>query len=248
MLRPYPSEQEFQKDEAAEAEIAWLQQIVGEIRRIRAEMEVPHQKKVVALLSGGNDRIRAWAKRNAPYIVGLARLSSLTWLPAGEPDPEAVVAIVDELRVLLPMKDLVERDAELRRIAKTLEELDEQLAKNTAKLANPRFLGARSSDRGGTRAQTPRQRQAGIYRVANPKAASREPCKLAAGSWGQMSRGAVITVCILCTLILEGLVSLDSKTASQLMNYSVKHRPKLVDGLFCGGYRTHKNTYVRHSF
>jgi valyl-tRNA synthetase len=140
MLRPYPSEQEFQNDEAAEAEIAWLKRIVGEIRRIRAEMEVPHQKKVLALLSGGNDSIRVWVARNAPYIISLARLSSLTWLPAGKPDPEAAVAILDELRILLPMKDLVERDAELRRIAKTLEELDAQLAKSTAKLANPDFL------------------------------------------------------------------------------------------------------------
>src|SRR5438132_2131543 len=120
--------------------MAWLKRIVGEIRRIRAEMQVPHQKKVVALLSGGNDSIQVWAARNAPYIISLTRLSSLTWLPAGEPDPEAAVAILDELRILLPVKDLVERDAELRRITKTLEELDAQLAKSTAKLANPDFL------------------------------------------------------------------------------------------------------------
>jgi valyl-tRNA synthetase len=140
MVRPYPNEHEFQIDEAAEAEIAWLQRIVGEIRRIRAEMEVPHQKKVVALLSGGNEQIRVWAARHGSSIVSLARLSSLEWLPAGKPDPEAAIAIVDEVRILLPMKDLVERDAELRRITKTLEELDRQLAKSIAKLANPDFL------------------------------------------------------------------------------------------------------------
>jgi valyl-tRNA synthetase len=140
MLQSYPDEADYPVDEEAEAEILWLQKAIGEIRRIRHEMNVPPGKAVPALAAGGSERTHSWLSCNRPFFLRLARLSSIELIQPGATEPESAVAIVDDLRLLLPLHGLVERDAEILRLSKQAEELTLQRAKSRAKLDNPDFV------------------------------------------------------------------------------------------------------------
>lgn len=139
MLRPLPQEGGHRPDDDAEQEVGWLQKMVIEIRRIRAEMDVPYRKQVALFLSGGDDRVRDWVARNRGFIVSLGKLSSVEWLAPGAGEPESAVAVVGDLRLLIPMEDLIDREAELKRLSREIEALNSQLAKSRAKLENPSF-------------------------------------------------------------------------------------------------------------
>src|SRR5690606_37824054 len=70
----------------------------------------------------------------------LGRLESITWLEAGEQAPEAAIALVGEMKVLVPMAGLIDKDAELARIDKQRNKLRSDLERARNKLANPNFV------------------------------------------------------------------------------------------------------------
>src|SRR5690606_8900986 len=68
------------------------------------------------------------------------RWESIPWLEAGEQAPEAAIALVGEMKVLVPMPGLIDKHAELARRDKQRNKLrsDPERARN--KPANPNFV------------------------------------------------------------------------------------------------------------
>jgi len=79
-------------------------------------------------------------EENRNFLSRLARLASLTILPAGEKGPVSVTKIVEGAELLIPMADLVNKEAELERLAKELLKLDVEIEKIQTKLANEGFV------------------------------------------------------------------------------------------------------------
>ena len=61
-------------------------------------------------------------------------------LPAGAPEPESAVALLGELRILVPMAGLIDVAAEAARLEKRIAKLGEDLGRTERKLANPSFV------------------------------------------------------------------------------------------------------------
>jgi valyl-tRNA synthetase len=140
MLQAYPQVDESQKDAAAEADIAWIKAVILGVRRIRAEMDIAPGKLLPVYFSNGNasDAQRLQAHRS--FLTTLARLESITWLSAEEAEPESAMSLVGELKVLIPLAGLIDKDAELKRLDKEMEKIRKDLAKISGKLENPNFL------------------------------------------------------------------------------------------------------------
>jgi valyl-tRNA synthetase len=140
MLQPYPQPQADKIDKQAEAEIEWIKQFVLGVRRIRAEMDIAPNKPLPVLLQNGSaDDEQKWQTHEG-FITHLARLENVTWLEANrEEAPESAIALVGEMRVLIPLAGLIDVEAELKRLNKEMEKLKKELAKCTAKLNNPKF-------------------------------------------------------------------------------------------------------------
>jgi len=140
MLQAYPQPQADKIDRQAEAEIEWIKQFVLGVRRIRAEMDIAPNKPLPVLLQNGSaDDEQKWQTHEG-FITHLARLDNVTWLEANRDDaPESAIALVGEMRVLIPLAGLIDVEAELKRLNKEMEKLKKELAKCTAKLNNPKF-------------------------------------------------------------------------------------------------------------
>ncbi|MFO1351504.1 MAG: valine--tRNA ligase, partial [Gammaproteobacteria bacterium] len=139
--QPYPASDAAKIDAAAEADIGWLQQFLLGVRRIRAEMNIAPGKALPVLLANGNDQDRVRARENNDFLLTLGRLDSITWLKTGEAEPDSAIALVGDLRILIPMAGLIDKTAELARLAKEIDKFKNDLNRGEAKLVDPNFTG-----------------------------------------------------------------------------------------------------------
>ena len=110
------------------------------IRRIRGEMNIKPSKRLPVLLQNGNEQDAANLENNRHYLDTLARLESITWLTADQDAPESATALVGEMKVLIPMAGLIDKEAELSRLDKELAKRQKELERITGKLSNASFV------------------------------------------------------------------------------------------------------------
>ncbi|MGV6817424.1 MAG: valine--tRNA ligase [Thiotrichales bacterium] len=138
-LQPYPISQEEQIDELAEGDIEWLKQLVMGVRRIRAEMNLGPGKMLPVLFSDWSESDQDRFERNADFIIQLAKIESPVWLASTDDAPEAAMALAGEMKILIPLAGLIDRDAELERLQKEINKVNGNLEKTQARLENPNF-------------------------------------------------------------------------------------------------------------
>ena len=140
MLQPYPKADQAAIDKAANADIEWLKDVIVGVRNIRGEMNIPPGKELTVLLKNGDDTDKSRLELNAPFLRKLAKLGDITWLSAGQDAPVAATALVGNLEILVPMAGLIDQDAELSRLAKEIEKLEQDLTRIQGKLSNASFV------------------------------------------------------------------------------------------------------------
>ncbi|HEB54742.1 MAG TPA: valine--tRNA ligase [Gammaproteobacteria bacterium] len=140
MLQPYPQTDEALIDPQALAEIEWLKTFVLGVRKIRSSMDIKPGKPLPVLLQNGDERDRQLLEANIPYLKTLARIGSIQWLKNGEDAPESATALVGEMKVLIPMAGLIDKDAELARLGKEIERLEKDMVRTEGKLGNEKFV------------------------------------------------------------------------------------------------------------
>jgi len=139
MLRPYPEADKAKIDEKAMLHIEWVKQFILGVRRIRAEMNIAPGKLLPVLLENGDNADKQKLEEHQTIITRLARLDNITWLESDETAPESAMALVGEMRILIPLAGLIDKEAELKRLAKEIEKVRKDWDKSNAKLNNPKF-------------------------------------------------------------------------------------------------------------
>jgi valyl-tRNA synthetase len=139
MHQRYPEPDNSPTDTAATEEMEWVKQFVLGVRKIRSGMNIDPRKPLPVLLQNGGTADRERLERNRHYVVSLGRLASVDWLENREA-PESATALVGEMKVLIPMAGLIDKDAELARLAKELERKRGELQRTESKLANAGFV------------------------------------------------------------------------------------------------------------
>jgi valyl-tRNA synthetase len=140
MLQAYPAADENWIDPESTAEMEWVMNIILGVRRIRGEMNIAPGKPLPILVQNGSEQDRIWLNRNQEFIVKLARLETVTWLSESDAAPESATALVGEMKVLIPMKGLIDKDAELARLEKEIQRLSKDLPRIEGKLNDSSFL------------------------------------------------------------------------------------------------------------
>ncbi|WP_370051836.1 valine--tRNA ligase [Neptunomonas sp.] len=140
MLQPYPIADLSKRDEQAESDIDWLKGVIVGIRNIRGEMNISPAKDLDILISNGSAEDQRRLEENRTFLTKLAKLSSITWLNAGDEAPMSATQLVGEMEVLVPMAGLIDKDAELARLKKEMEKLGKDVARVEGKLNNAKFM------------------------------------------------------------------------------------------------------------
>ncbi len=140
MLQDWPQAAAAEENADVLDTIAWMQEFISGIRRTRAEMNVAPGRPVPVLLEDWNATDQQRFEQTEVWIQSLAKPESIHWVAAGEPIPDAATALVGSMRLLIPMADLIDPDAERQRLQKELKKLDGVLQTARAKLDNQQFL------------------------------------------------------------------------------------------------------------
>ncbi|MCG5535444.1 valine--tRNA ligase [Ectothiorhodospira mobilis] len=140
MHRPYPAADPALQEAEAEREIEWVKQFILGMRRIRAEMDIPPGRPVPVVLSqwSANDQARLEASQG--FIDFLGKPESITWLEPGGEEPESALALVGEMRLLIPLAGLIDKDAEITRLEKEVAKVQKNLDQCRGRLDNPSFV------------------------------------------------------------------------------------------------------------
>ena len=140
MLRPYPEADPDLSDSEAEAELEWVMQFILGIRQIRGEMDISPGKSLPVLLEQSTERDRLFAERNNLLLKRVGRVESVHPLGDGEEAPASATALLNNMRLLVPMAGLIDVAAEKSRLGKQRDKADTDLSKALAKLANESFV------------------------------------------------------------------------------------------------------------
>ena len=92
------------------------------------------------LLRNGDNKDKNRLEANAQYLKKLAKLSDIRFLSTDEAAPVAFAALVGDLEILVPMAGLIDKDAELARLAKEIDKLEKDVARLEGKLSNRGFV------------------------------------------------------------------------------------------------------------
>lgn len=140
MLAPYPPVDVDQIDDRAVEEVNWIKGFVLAIRHVRGQVGIAPSKRVHLLLRRGSPLDRARVQKNAPYLKPLARIDSVAWLDGTAKVPESATALLGELELFLPLAEVIDRNAETKRLARVITQRRQELARAQGKLATPSFV------------------------------------------------------------------------------------------------------------
>jgi valyl-tRNA synthetase len=125
-------------DEAAEAEIGWVIDLVTAIRSVRAEMNIAPSTLTALVLAGTSDETRQRAPRWSDVIKRMARLSEISFADRA---PEGAVQLLVRGEVAaLPLKGVIDFAAEKARLDKELAKAEADITRVDAKLSNEKFV------------------------------------------------------------------------------------------------------------
>lgn len=140
MLQPYPVVDESKVDQQAVAEIEWAKAFIVGIRTIRSEMDIKPSQVLDILLQNWTENDKALFANSEAFARFLAKIGTVTWLDANATAPESATALVGEMRILIPLAGLIDKDAEIARLSKEIEKIQKNLIGVESRLNNPAFV------------------------------------------------------------------------------------------------------------
>ncbi len=141
MLQPYPDYDEQFVHPQSVAEMRWVMDFISGVRQIRSGMDIAPGKPLPILLANASEADRQKLADNHHYLEFLARTQSIDVLTNADDAPESATALVGEMKVLVPMAGLIDKEAEIARLSKEIEKKEKDVERGDAKLANPQFVG-----------------------------------------------------------------------------------------------------------
>ena len=139
MQRPYPSPDSNKVDEKAVSDLEWVKTFVMGVRRIRSEMDIAPGKALPVLIQNFSESDKALFTENEGFVTTLAKLDSVEWL-TDDQAPESATALVGDMKILIPLAGLIDKDAEIARLEKEIGKISANLEKSEAKMNNASFV------------------------------------------------------------------------------------------------------------
>jgi len=137
IIAPWPMRDEARLDAAAEAHMGLLMDLIRGIRAVRAEYNVQAGKRIAAAIVTGEGAATEILQARRAVLVFLARLDeeALHIVPSSEPLTQTASVVVGDVVAYLPLTGMVDIEAEVARLQKSLENLEGRIAGSQARLA-----------------------------------------------------------------------------------------------------------------
>ncbi|MBS1050924.1 valine--tRNA ligase [Gluconobacter japonicus] len=135
----WPEAMVVQEADEARTELDWVVRLIGEIRTVRSEMNIPPSQKAPLIFRDVSPENLARAKTWEEAIGRMARVSEVDVL-TGDIPRNAAQIVLDEATIFIPLEGLIDLDAERARLAKEISKNEGEIVKVRRKLDNADFV------------------------------------------------------------------------------------------------------------
>ena len=136
----FPVEDDFDDDKNALDDIAFIKEFATTVRNLRAEMKVAPSVKLAPMMRGANENEIRCATDNFMFIENLANIEPVKFVNEGEELPPCVAKPLNKAEILLAMKELVNKEEEIKRLNGMIEKLEANIKSAKSKLSNEAFV------------------------------------------------------------------------------------------------------------
>ena len=136
----FPQESDFDEDKKAEADINFIKDVATTIRNLRAEMKVSPSVKLAPMMRGASAVEQACAQDNFAFMENLANIEMIKFVADNEFLPPCTSKPLGNAEILIPMKDLVNKEEEIKRLQGMIDKLVANIKSGESKLSNEAFV------------------------------------------------------------------------------------------------------------
>ncbi|MBW2276725.1 MAG: valine--tRNA ligase [Deltaproteobacteria bacterium] len=137
----FPTPNEGRVDDDARKKADQLMKVIAAVRTIRAEYNVVPSKSISLLALTDDAELNALLIESEPLLAALARVEELTIGATESTRPRGTAtAVVGETELLVPLKDIIDLDAERQRLGKEKAKSEKDIAFAEKKLGNDKFV------------------------------------------------------------------------------------------------------------
>jgi valyl-tRNA synthetase len=138
-IAPWPSYDETWRDLEAEGVIAQWQEKITAIRTLKAERNVPKDAKIRPIILAEGP-VAAILTSGESFLKSFTNAETLTIAAQVDRPQDCAVIVLGDAEVILPLEGLIDKEAEVTRLRKSLANFEKQLPGVQAKLSNESFL------------------------------------------------------------------------------------------------------------
>ncbi|KRL14234.1 valine--tRNA ligase [Schleiferilactobacillus perolens] len=142
MLAQYPLAHDQFADASAAADMDWIIALVRSVRNIRSQANAPLSKPIRLQVYLAEERLGQVFNANKPFIQRFVNASDMETLTGTQPAASAKVmtAVIPGGEVIIPLTELVDMHAEIERLSKEHDHLQQEVDRANKKLANQGFV------------------------------------------------------------------------------------------------------------
>ncbi len=140
MQAAYPAACEQCSFPGEAADMERVMAVIGGIRNIRGEMDVPPSKQIAVILSCGSEQSLRLMKHNEGSLISMARVSDLAIGCGIEQPDDASIQVAGDIQIYVPLKGLVDVAAEEERLLKEIGKIEKEIEMFSKKLESPAFV------------------------------------------------------------------------------------------------------------
>nr|MBO4517996.1 valine--tRNA ligase [Clostridia bacterium] len=138
MVSDFPKYDTKQNYSVAVGEIEMVKEIIKTVRNVRSKTGAAPSKKITLYIA--TEKVAA-VKAGVSYIKKLAGISEVKFIKDKSELTEKIISqVIDKAELFIPLGELVDFDKERERIQKELENVENEIARASGKLANKGFL------------------------------------------------------------------------------------------------------------
>ncbi|MBI1729115.1 valine--tRNA ligase [Candidatus Acetothermia bacterium] len=140
MIAPFPTTQKRWANEDAEHEMGILQELIGAIRTIRSELNVPPNKQTHVHIQTENAQIEKLCKMHKSFFTELARVEQLEIGAHVKRPDKAPRKVFDYAEVFVPVEGLIDVDQMTASLSKERQAVLRELQNIESRLGSTEFL------------------------------------------------------------------------------------------------------------
>jgi valyl-tRNA synthetase len=121
-------------------DMSFMQEAITAVRNLRKELNLNPGTTISLVIRVAEERQKDLIERYATYFRRLSKVENIeVGLQLPKPKP-SIAAVVRNLEIFLPLKGIIDLEAEKARLSKQIEKLEKELQSVKKKLDNPHFL------------------------------------------------------------------------------------------------------------